>query len=851
MNKQVISLNGGWNVTGIDPAQKPAIDIKATVPGHIHVDLLKAGKIPDPFWRDQAEQCQWVEDWDWVYSREFTVDKDFNREWAVLEFQGLDTYGEIKLNGQVIGQTTNMHLPYRYEVGKILKPGRNQIEVHFSPYKRMIAGKPLDCYPAAFFISDRVHVRRMQCTFYWDWVHRFVSAGIWRSVNLYSYDTARVSDLFVYTHAIDRTSAALKMDIEVEKKTEEALSADIQILGPQGELVWKGRTPIVREMTRISVDVPDPKLWWPVGSGDQPLYTCKVALNTAGGDCLDTRETTFGIRTVRVERLEDQPGTPEWQRSEDLRKNDWPGADKRNTDCPGSGFTLIVNGERIMCKGGNWVPADPFPSRITPEHYDRLIKLASDGNINLLRCWGGGIYEPQEFWDACNRYGVMISQDFQMACARYPEDMPEFMDEMRKEIPAMVRKLRNNPSLVWWTGDNENGMHDDFDNCAYPGRKIADEICEPVIRELDPSRPFMPTSPYGGRPNTSLTIGDCHFTAFWDEDWKFITDAGMTNYRDRVKTVGRFMSESAICGAPPMRSLLKFMTPEDIADPSAAMWDYHTKDNPHKPDYIKYTLHGLLRCLSDSLLGPTDDIEAKVKRMGYAQYEWIRIAVESARRSKWYCSGIQFWMYNDCWPASGWSMVDYYGFPKAGYYAIKRASKPVIASIENTENGYRIWVCNDSLKPVSGELSIRVQPWQGKASWEKKCTFSAEINTSSPVLELSNSDFNGKLDLNSVLVCDLTCDAGTDRAFYYVGMPYQMNPPAAKLQVNREDGSGSGKITISSDTYGRVVTLDADLDFSDNYFELLPGEKKVVTWSDPLGSKESPEIGVSCWNAEG
>ncbi|MCL5103608.1 MAG: hypothetical protein M1133_05775 [Armatimonadetes bacterium] len=846
MPKQTIELSGEWQATGQSPDESQKKQFAGVVPGHVHVDLLNAGMIKDPLWRDQADDCQWVEDWDWTYSRDFVVPDGFDTSWAVLECDGLDTYAQIILNGEEIGRTANMFIKHRFDVSGKLRPGTNSIEVRFSSFKKMIEGKPLEQYHAAFFTSERVHVRRMQCTFHWDWVNRFVSVGIWRPIKLYSYDRALISDLFVYTKSISDNRAELALELEVEKRGANDVPTLIEILDPDGKLAWSMQTSVRDKATRLSASVTHPRLWWPNGSGEQPLYTCQVSLLGVDGTQLDCKETTFGIRTVRIEQIEDKPGSPEWSRTMEIREL-CPVLD-RNVDKPGSSFTLIVNGERIFCKGANWVPADPFPSRVTPEHYGRLIKLARDANINLLRCWGGGIYEPEAFWDACNRYGIMISQDFQMACAHYPEDDPEFMDNMRAEIPSVVRMLRNHPSLAWWCGDNENGMNHDYDDPSYPGRKIATEISGPVCRELDPSREFMPTSPYLGKTNSSLTMGDCHYSGLWDHDLQFVAQSDMREYRARINVLGRFLSESAIFGSPPMRSLLKFMTKEDVAAADKRMWEYHTKDNPHKPNNITITLFGMLERTAEKLFGPSEDIESKVRKMEYVHYHWVRMAVEAARRNKWYCGGIQFWMYNDCWPASGWSIVDYFGFPKAGYYAMRQASKPLIASVDKTDSGYHLWVCNDLLQPVSGELELRVQPWTGGPRWSMKSDFDVAANSSRIVSEVPESELSGKLALDSILVCSLESEVGADRAYYYLGMPYEMTPLPAKLKVRRADGEGSGKLIVSTDNYARVVTLDADLDFSDNYFDLLPGEERTITWTDPSVAAGSPNIGVTCWN---
>ncbi len=846
-SKLSLSLDGTWQITGRPPDNGSEIRVSGPVPGHVHPALEAAGKIPDPFWRDQADQCQWVEKWHWTYSRTFDAPSGFNPAWTELEFAGLDTYAEIVLNGQALGRTANMFIPHRFEVGALLRPAGNELTMRFTPYQEMIAGKDTKLW-AAFFTGDRLHVRRMQCTFHWDWVNRFVSFGVWRPVSLFSYTSACIRDLFVHTRAIGSSSAALNLEIEVERRAADGIKANVTITGPDGRDVWSNTVKVEEGTLRIAADLASPQLWWPHGYGEQPLYRCRAVLTGADGAVLDTRETAFGIRTARIEQLVDQPGSDEERRTRVLRQAKWPSGEERNGDTPGRGFTLVVNGERIFCKGGNWVPADPFPSRITPAHYDRLIRLAREGNINLLRCWGGGIYEPDAFWDACNRQGVMISQDFMMACGGYPAGDPEFMDNLRQEVPAAIKMLRNHPSLAWWSGDNENGMFSDEDETQAPYAVIANQVTGPACRALDPSRTFLPTSPFGGRSNMCLTIGDTHFSALPFERREFVSPGELAGYRERIKLAGRFLSESACVGSPPMRSLLKFMTAEDIADPSGRMWNFHTKDNPHKPADMTLTLYGMLERVAGQILGPARTIDEKVRKMEYIQYEWVRLAVEAMRRAKWYCGGIQFWMYNDCWPASGWSLVDYYGLPKAGWYAMKRTARPVIASIEDVVGGFRVWVCNDSLKPVKGKLTVSVRSWRGRARWRKAAPIAVGANANAVVCEIRADEAAG-LDKDSVLVAEIAHDGGADRAMFYLGMPCEMAPLPVRLKVAQEGTGAEGRIVISANGYARVVSLDADLDFSDNYFDLLPGERKTVAWRSPDG-KPAGAIPVTCWNAQ-
>lgn len=848
-----LSLDGPWRLVGRDRHSDATLALDAEVPGHVHLDLLRAGRIPDPFWRDQADACQWVEQWDWTYEREFDVPADQAGRWATLDFAGLDTFATLHLNGQLLGRTANMFVPHRFEAGPRLRAGRNVLRVRFDSIWRHVEGKPRDA-ECAFENQERLYVRRMQCTFHWDWVHRFVSAGIWRPVTLRFHDRARVDDLFVSTREIDRAggdtararSARLRVRWETDLRRDEPATAALDILDPDGVSVWFACRPVApgREAAELDATLALPALWWPNGSGAQPLHSAILRLLDQDGVELDRREVRFGVRTVRIERVTDLPGGPEERRTRELRARH-PERDGRNGDAPGESFAVLVNGERIYCKGGNWVPADPWPSRVSASHYDRLLRLAREAHVNCLRAWGGGIYELPAFWEACDRLGILVCQDFMTACAHYPERDEAFLAAMRAEAPAAIRALRNHPSLAWWIGDNENGMKFDFDDPATAGRKVAEEILRPALAALDPDRPFVPTSPFGGRPNNSQTIGDVHLSALpydqagMNRDWR--------DYRRWIEdSIGRFNSECVTAGSPSPRSLRRFLSAEDIADPNSPMWYFHTKDNP----YTDLRLFDVQRLGAEKLFGPLRDPRDFVPRNEYFQYEITRLTIEAARRQKGYNQGLLFWMFNDCWPATGWSFVDYYGTPKAAWFAMKRAFAPVIASIEDAGDRYRVWVCNDRLEPVVARLSLSLAPWTGAARWRlPPFAHRAAANSSAVAIEVTKADLPAHSD--AVLVCDLSAEDGLrHRAWHHGGFPSEMSPPATKVHM-KSCGSLSaceGEIELSTETYARVVHLEADADFEDNYFDLLPGEKRIIRWRSHDGKPLAEPVKVGLWN---
>lgn len=856
-----MNLDGTYRLTGRGADLQQEIDIPAQVPGQVHLDLLREGIISDPLWRMQAEDCQWVEKRDWTYERTFDLPDDLELDWVELEFAGLDTFAEIKLNGTNIAHTRNMFIPHCFEVSNILRAGKNHLSVKFDSIWKHVEEKSSDLM-CAFDDYERLYTRRMQCTFHWDWVNRFVTAGIWQSVSLRAFSAARINNIFARTTELSgldtsaqtAESATLELDIETEVRVDSQFSAQVRITDCDGACVWQtkqefsGKAAETHNIKNLNMLIDRPQLWWPAGLGDQALYECHVNLFDQDGILLDSSSVTFGIRTVKIHQVEDAPGSREEQQTQELRKLYL--TLERNGSRPGKSFKLFVNEVEVFCKGGNWVPADPFPARITPGQYEHLIKMLSESNQNMLRCWGGGIYEKPAFWDACNRYGIMICQDFMMACGQYPENDPEFLADLEDEVPTAIKMLRNHPSLVWWYGDNENRMGFPDDDPKQWGEAINTNIIIPALEKLDPSREFFPSSPFCGNINNSPTMGDCHVSYNPGGDCYIKCDPqdkedpfanGLIDYQAGIAaTTGRFISEIQSFGSPAISTLRRFMTEDDIASRDNSIMKYHTKDSPYQ-DIM--ALEGQLRKI-ELLFGTPRSAEQEIAFQEYLQYEWVRLTVESQRRKRFYCGGVLFWMYNDCWPANSWSLIDYYGFPKASWYAMKRVCMPVIASIHDAGDKFELWVCSDTIAPVSGKAVLSIQPWQGIPTWQKEFTVSNIVNDSVLIATISKSEI-ATLGRDAVLSCELITDQGCDRAWHYIGMPYEMNPAPAVLQVNRKTDTS---IEIATDNYARVVTLSGDnLMFSDNYFDILPGQNRLIHIESKTGDTAG-EVTVHCWN---
>ena len=588
-----------------------------------------------------------------------------------------------------------------------------------------------------------------------------------------------------------------------------------------------------------TIDINHPQLWWPSGYGEQPLYELRAKVKYNDRQT-DEKSIQFGVRTVRILQLQDEAGSPEYLKSIELKKA--PHLIKNDMNEIFSGFILLVNGTPIMCKGANWVPPEPFASDVKNEKVLELLQLAKDGNMNMLRVWGGGIYESDYFYDQCDKFGILVTQDFLMACAKYPEDEDWFIDRLAKEAEQAAKRLRNHPSLVWWTGDNENGGLDNEDNANYPGRKIAMNMVMPILEKFDHERKFMPTSPYGGYPNMSATRGTTHNTFYLENMANYIKSSDFKDYKTFFEGfLARFVPEEPVMGAPSVISLRKFMTDDEIFGDSDEAWRFHTRNHP-APEFKEFGLLDMLVTMAEKLFGSFESKEDRLFKMQVVQYEWIRITMENFRRNKWYSSGILYWMFNDCWPASGWAITDYYCLPKAGYYGFKRSAKGVIASIDKKDGIYTVYICNDLPNTVKCKLKFYLQSTKDKQILiEYRGKYQICANTSELVLRVEEESIDAFMTDSTILLCDIKGDFGEDRAFFIPTRPQDIHSYNAKVEVlERTEYS----ITLKSNAFVYVVRLDGAFVFEDNFFMMLPNETKTVNIK-PSYSSDGNEIEVN------
>lgn len=793
--------------------------LSALVPGCVHTDLCRHGILTDLFWRDNSKSCQWVEREDFVYSTVFDAECGENTE---LVFEGLDTYAEVVLNGVSVGKCDDMFTPYRFPVGHLLREKGNTLEVRFTSPIRAVEGRPE--WPGAF-TRERMNTRRMQCTYGWDWVDRFVTVGIYRPVYL-EYDTGiDVEDVYVATTSIDRYSAQLRVEINF-KHYEKGALARASILSPDGETVGVSQFYANLPTSVRYFDIASPALWYPAGYGEQPIYRLRVEVGE------NVFEQPFGIRTVKLVQLPDPEGSDYRALAKEIKDSEAGQEFTHNDDS--AGFLVLVNGTEILCRGGNWVPSEPFPSAETPERIRYLVGMARKMGANFLRVWGGGIFEQDAFYTACDECGILVAQDFLMACGLYPEKEGWFIDALRRESEYAVRALRNHPSLAWWHGDNENAMYGSDLMEDHDGRDSALRGSAPNVWRLDPFRSFLPSSPYGGNFNGSLTKGTSHITNYIGTIFDYFANNDCQNYKEYLEMfTTRFSSEDGTFGAVGRSSILRFLTEEDVFfDETEEMMIFHTKNNPARPRHYFYDIKDFTR----KVLGDFSDGEDRFFKYKYIQYEWVRVVFENVRRHLGYSNGMVFWMFNDCWPAAlGWSFVDYYGIPKASFYAFRRAAKEIVASVKPSGDAYAVTLSSSvhTARPVG--VCARLYK-DGACVSEVSLPASVSGYGATTVL-LPIAPVGGAL-----LVCDVTYDGGVDRTFWRDGA----------LPIVRADDaltvleSGEGYITLRADAYLHAVELEGEYLFEDSYFSMLEGEVRTVRY-ERLPVTRDGEIRISAY----
>ncbi|MFC8681179.1 glycoside hydrolase family 2 protein [Microbacterium ureisolvens] len=787
-------IDAGWTVRAASgPAPEGFTDaVAAAVPGCVHTDLLAAGLIPDPYLDDNESALAWIGLVDWTYETTFEWTPD-GADRTDLVFEGLDTVTVILLNGTEIGATANQHRSYRFDVRDALVEGVNALVVRFrSPVKyaneqSIELGVRQRPYPLPYDA-----IRKSACSFGWDWGIATYTSGIVKPVGLESWSVARLAQTRVAATP-SGDGGAITVEVELERSRDDAVSVTARAAGVEASV----DLPAGQATATVTLSLSEVERWWPVGYGAQPLYDVEVEVVASDGSVLDISTRKVGFRDVRWDMTPDEAGTP---------------------------FTLVVNDQPVFVKGVNWIPDDALTVRVTRDRVRRRFEQALDANLNLIRVWGGGLYESDDFYELADELGLLVWQDFLFACAAYAEE-----DPLRSEVEAEARenivRLGHHASLVLLTGNNENlwGYEDwgwklRLDGKTW-GAHYYYELFPALVAELAPHVPYAPGSPFspgmgwdgeaqtGPHPNDEQH-GSMHLWEQWNrQDWH--------TYRDHRP---RFVAEFGWQGPPAWSTLVRSVT-----------------DAPLTPESPGMIVH------QKAMEGNTKLTNGLIPhfRMPEAMEDWhwamqlnqalaVRTALEHFRSWAPHTQGAIVWQLNDCWPVTSWAAIDGDERPKPLYYALKNAFAPRAATIQPREGGLAAVLVNDTAEPWTGELVARRVGFAG----DELARFAVEVSLAprETVTVALPSDVATAGDAASELVVAGVADV---RGFWFFAEPRDSALGAAEVDVRTEPVPEGTRVTLTAASLVRDLALlvdkiDPEAVASDALVTLLPGESTTL-----------------------
>ena len=794
-----IDLGGAWKLQRVGVGRR----FPATVPGCVHTDLLNAGAIEDPFYRDNELKVKWVGEADWIYSRTFSAgDEVLARDRVLLRCKGLDTFAVVTVNGREVGAADNMFRLWEFDIKPALRRGENRISVRFNsvlPYiRRRQSERRLPSWGGPNEVAGRAWVRKEPCNFGWDWAPVLVTAGIWRAINIEAFDLPRIAGLHV-TQEHSRSGAVIlrvRADVEGARRSAAATHLRVTVLF-QDKAVAHAVAPVRGRAADAALTLRNPKLWWPNGMGDQPLYCVVADLLDRDDHLIDNAFRRIGLRKFELQREKDR----------------W-----------GESFRFAVNGVPFFAKGANWIPADVFAARLGLGDYESLLRSAAGAHMNMLRVWGGGVYESEDFYNLCDELGLCVWQEFMFACSTYPAFDRAFLRSVRAEAEYQVRRLRHHACIALWCGNNELeqglvGKEWSLERSCMSWRdygKLFDKLLPGVVRRNDPERAYWPGSPHtpcGDRSKyNNPTCGDAHLWEVWHGRKPF------ESYRTNLH---RFCSEFGFESFPEPRTVRSFTVPADRNATSYIM-------EQHQRSYIGNST--IFQYMLDWFRLPRD-FDSALWLSQILHGVGMKYAVEHWRRSMPRTMGALYWQINDCWPVASCSSIDYFKRWKALHYMAKRFYAPLLVSgVEDLKTGrVEAHATSDLLRACEGALSWSVTTVSGESLETGSCPVRLPARTSRLVRTLDlkpHLDAHGPRDL--LLWLDLSVrgrSVSADVATFSRPKHLELAEPEIKVAVSRAEAGGFrvGLTAARPALWAWLELSGSDAQFSDNFFHLRPG----------------------------
>lgn len=826
---QKIPLESGWEFHEYNGSKPELAEWRsASVPGEVHVNLLAHKLIPDPFYRDNESKVQWVSASEWEYRKTITADAVLLKHKHIdLVFEGLNTIADVSVNGKLILHTDNMFREWRADIKSYLKPGNNTLSIVFHRVKDEIARleklhpEEADTSMLAKMLAagNRNYVRKAAYEGGWDWGPNMVTCGIWRPVYLQCWEDQRIMDIGIAQPDITRQAAHINVNLRVFSigNTNAALKMSYAQNAAGKSFTYPVTLHAGVNDISYPIDIASPKLWYPNGYGKQDMYRFEAALLVAGHTA-NVISTKAGLRSVVLDR---------------------------EPDSLGKTFHFIVNGIPMFAKGANIIPFDHFPTRMTVKRYRHFLQAAADAHMNMMRLWGGGYYETQEFYDICDELGIMIWQDFMFANATPPGFQK---DNITKEVEYQVRRLRNHPCIAVWCGNNEiflpgapidpklvpdafKALFDKLSSMVLPARAYFNyyeafrDVIPVITNRLTPEIPYTSSSPNSDfdKQTPEFHSGDTHNYSVW---WNNKNIEEQADYKDR------FVSETGIQGFPDMATIDAFTEPGDRSATSHVM-------NAHQKNALINGNTVIGKIIKTEYKDPADfatfDYLAQL-----VQGESLKIYAEAMRRRRPFSMGFLYWQLNDSWPVISWSTMDYYGRPKAGMYMAKHFYEPVLVSPHEEDGKVNVYVVSDRPTDEKASLQVRLMDFDGKVLWSKKVDHKVKALSSEMALTISKDELTGvnydpeKTFVSAKLVNDKGEVLSSNELYFK--HPKDLKYTKADIQADLTKQGDHYVLKLTSNVLAPRTAAafgDEDVSLSDNFVDLLPGEPVYISIKSP------------------
>ena len=784
-----LQLNQNWKFSSLD---NPKETLSAKVPGTVHTDLFEDGKIPHPFVGDNEKYLQWISDKNWVYETEFELTRNqLGIQNINLVFEGLDTYAKVFLNGKIILEANNAFRTWKTDVKKLLKK-KNKLRIEFIPTKIIEEQKKKEI-PYELPEGNRIFTRKAQFQYGWDWGPKYNTMGIWRPVYLEFWNEIKIEDVYIRQLNLTEEKAELVAEIILNTNTEKKVGvAEIYVNGSlirSGEISFKDSN----KKNSFKFSIKHPKFWWTHNFGEPYLYDFQVRIRY-GGDILDRAYISKGLRTIRLVTEKDEHG---------------------------ESFYFKLNGVPVYMKGANYIPQSSFQNWVSDEDYEKLLNDAVESNMNMLRVWGGGIYENDKFYELCDEKGILVWQDFMFACAMYPGD-EDFLENVKQEAIDNVKRLRNHSSIALWCGNNESseGWHrwgwqegrSEVEKVEIWGnyQKLFNGILPEIVKEYT-DLPYWESSPKFGRGDARyISEGDAHDWWIWHDGKPF---------EDLENKRPRFMSEFGFQSFPSLE-VVKFINSGNSTAISLEEFKNHQKHS-RGFDIIKTYME------RDFPVPTNEEDYMYVSQL--LQAYGIGKGIEAQRRNKPYTMGSLYWQLNDCWPAVSWSGIDYFGNWKALQYQVKHSFADVLVSFERKGNRLKIFVVNDKNEDIKGYLSVDIEKFDGTILDGFAPVISVEKNSVNQEFEV---DLTPYLKYEDEIYIRVYLSKHQE-SLYYLSKPKDLklsSEPIKEISINERPTKDGFDIRLFADDLKKNVFLSTTIQgsFSDNYFDLVPEKAKVI-----------------------